>query len=124
VSRPLVVRPEAELALVPGSAPYLVAEHVRTPMAYGAALPVRFTFSTGDAVEVDVSMAPPTYPVTAPTPAPSVTGVSSAAAGWPGPIAGRDGHATTHGLLTGGAADRCGPCGLVVAPADRGALRF
>ena len=80
-SRPLVVPPEAEVALVPGSGPYLVAEHVTTPMGYGDALPVRFTFSTGDSVEVDVPMAPPTYPVTGATPAPSATSASPAAAG-------------------------------------------
>jgi hypothetical protein len=59
----LVVPPYAELALVPGSGSYLVAEHMTTPLTYGTVVPVRFTFSTGDSVDVDVPMAPPDYPV-------------------------------------------------------------
>lgn len=67
---PLVISPGNELALVPGEGPYLVADHVTTPMPYGAAVPVRFTFSTGDSVEVSVPMAPPAYPVVGSSPAP------------------------------------------------------
>lgn len=76
-SRPLVLPPAAEVALVPGSGPYLVAEHVTRPLAYGAALPVRFAFSTGDSAVVDVPMAPPAYPITGASP--STAGASPAA---------------------------------------------
>jgi hypothetical protein len=63
---PLVVPAEGYLLLVPGSGPYLVARKIRAALPYGAAVPVRFSFSTGNSVQVDVPMAPPTYPV-APT---------------------------------------------------------
>jgi hypothetical protein len=76
-SRRLVVPPGTEVALVPGSGPYLMAEHVKESMGYDAALPVRFTFSTGQSVVVDVPMAPPTYPVAGPLP--STTGASPGA---------------------------------------------
>lgn len=60
----LVVPAEGDLLLVPGSGPYLVAEHITAALPYTASVPVRFSFSTGDSVQVDVPMAPPTYPVT------------------------------------------------------------
>lgn len=59
----LVVPAEGYLLLVPGSGPYLVAEHITAALPDTASLPVRFSFSTGDSVQVDVPMAPPTYPV-------------------------------------------------------------
>lgn len=59
----LVVPPQGYLLLVPGSGPYLVAEHIAAALPYTASLPVRFSFSTGHSVQVDVPMAPPTYPV-------------------------------------------------------------
>ncbi len=58
----LTVPPGGYLLLVPGSSPYLVAEHITAPLPYGASVPIRVTFSTGDSVDVDVPMAPPTYP--------------------------------------------------------------
>jgi hypothetical protein len=64
----LVIPPQGDLLLVPGSGPYLVAEHIRAALPYGASLPVRFRFSTGDSVEVDMAMAPPVYLVTGQTP--------------------------------------------------------
>jgi len=67
----LVVPPQGDLLLVPGSGPYLVAEHITAALPYGASVPVRFTFSTGDSADVDVPMAPPDYPVTG-QPAPPV----------------------------------------------------
>lgn len=60
----LVVPPGGELLLVPGSGPYLVAERITAALPYGASVPVRFTFSTGDSVNVNVPMAPPDYPLT------------------------------------------------------------
>jgi len=74
----LVIPPQGYLLLVPGSGPYLVAEHITTALPYGASMPVRFTFSTGDSVEVDMPMAPPAYPVTGQTPS---TGPSTATQG-------------------------------------------
>lgn len=62
----LTVPSNGELLLVPGSGPYLVAEHITAPLTDSASVPVRFTFSTGDSVDVDVPMAPPDYPVTGP----------------------------------------------------------
>jgi len=60
----LVVPAGGYLLLVPGSGPYLVAEHITAALPYTASVPVRFSFSTGDSVQIDVPMAPPTYPVT------------------------------------------------------------
>jgi hypothetical protein len=60
----LVVPAEGHLLLVPGSGPYLVAEHITAALPYAASIPVRFSFNTGDSVQVDVPIAPPTYPVT------------------------------------------------------------
>jgi hypothetical protein len=60
----LVIPPQGCLLLVPGSGPYLVAEHISAALRYGTSVPVRFTFSMGGAVEIDVPMAPPSYPVT------------------------------------------------------------
>jgi hypothetical protein len=66
----LVIPPDGYLLLVPGSGPYLVAEDISAALPYGASVAVRFTFSTGDSVDVDVPMAPPDYPVTGPSAAP------------------------------------------------------
>lgn len=55
----LTVPAEGYLLLVPPGADYLVARHIDTAFGYGRTLPVRFTFSTGGAVEVDIPMAPP-----------------------------------------------------------------
>jgi hypothetical protein len=43
-------------------------------------VPVRFTFSTGDSVSVDVPMAPPTYPLTGPSGSTSPTSQPTARA--------------------------------------------
>lgn len=59
----LVIAPHGCLLLVPGSGPYPVAKHIAAPLRYGASVPVRFTFSMGGTVEIDVPMAPPSYPV-------------------------------------------------------------
>jgi hypothetical protein len=56
---PLVVPPEGALLLVPGSGPYLVADEITAALPYTASVPVRFLFSTGDSVQVDVPMAAP-----------------------------------------------------------------
>ena len=55
----LTMAPGQDLLLVPGSGPYLVADHLAAPLPYGANVPIRFTFSTGDTVNVDIPMAPP-----------------------------------------------------------------
>jgi len=60
---PLVIQPGGYLSLVPPSTPHLVAEHISAALRYGAGVPVRFTFSSGRAVEVDVPMAAPDYAV-------------------------------------------------------------
>jgi hypothetical protein len=75
--RPLVVPAEGELLLVPGSGPYLVADAITTALQYTASVPVRFSFSTGDSVQVDVPMAAPAQPV----PNPSQVGSSAPPAG-------------------------------------------
>ena len=72
-STALVVPPMGQLQLVPGSGAYLVAEHITAALPYGSSVAVRFTFSTGNSVLVDVPMAPPTYPLTG-QPPPSVSG--------------------------------------------------
>jgi hypothetical protein len=59
---PLVVPPEGALLLVPGSGPYLVADEITAALPYTASVPVRFSFSTGDSVQVDVPMAAPAQP--------------------------------------------------------------
>jgi hypothetical protein len=62
LSTPLTVQPGGYLLLAPPSGPYLVAEHTATTLTPNSTLPVRFTFSTGDSVEVDIPMAPPGTP--------------------------------------------------------------
>ncbi len=57
----LVIPPEGYLLLIPDSGPYIV-EHISGPLPYGRSLAVRFVFSTGDSVNIDVPMAPPDYP--------------------------------------------------------------
>jgi hypothetical protein len=69
----LVVPAEGALLLVPGSGPYLVADGITAALPYTASVPVRFSFSTGDSVQVDVPMAPPAQPV----PNPSEVGSSA-----------------------------------------------
>jgi hypothetical protein len=64
---PLVVPAEGALLLVPGSGPYLVADGITAALPYTASVPVRFSFSTGDSVQVDVPMAPPAQPVANPS---------------------------------------------------------
>jgi hypothetical protein len=68
---PLIVPAEGALLLVPGSGPYLVADEITAALPYTASVPVRFSFSTGDSVQVDVPMAAPAQPI--PTPAPLPT---------------------------------------------------
>jgi hypothetical protein len=70
----LAIPPQGFLLLVPGSGPYLLAEHIATALPYGESMPVRFTFSTGDSVEVDMPMAPPASPVTGQTPSTGPSG--------------------------------------------------
>jgi hypothetical protein len=63
----LVLQPNGYQLLVPPSNPHLVAEKISARLFYGEEVPVRFTFSTGDVIEADVPMAPPSYPVTPPS---------------------------------------------------------
>jgi hypothetical protein len=70
---PLVVPAEGALLLVPGSGPYLVAEAITSALRYTDSVPVRFSFSTGDSVQVDVPMAAPAQPI----PNPSQVGPSA-----------------------------------------------
>jgi hypothetical protein len=65
----LVVPAEGALLLVPGSGPYLVADGITAALPYAASVPVRFSFSTGDSVQIDVPMAAPAQPI--PTHAPA-----------------------------------------------------
>lgn len=58
----LTVPPSGVLDLVPPDGVYLVAGHIASAFTYGEEIPVRFAFSTGDAVVVDIPMAPPDYP--------------------------------------------------------------
>ncbi|MCW6007184.1 hypothetical protein K1W54_21775 [Micromonospora sp. CPCC 205371] len=58
----LVIPPEGYLMLTRDSGPYIAVEHIGGPLPYGRSLPVRFVFSTGDSVNIDVPMAPPDYP--------------------------------------------------------------
>jgi hypothetical protein len=60
---PLVIPAEGALQLVPGSGPYLVADGITAALPYTASVPVRFSFSTGDSVQVDVPMAAPAQPI-------------------------------------------------------------
>lgn len=76
---PLVVPAEGALLLIPGSGPYLVADGITAALPYTASIPVRFSFSTGDSVQVDVPMAPPAQPV----PKPSQVGSSAPPADQP-----------------------------------------
>jgi hypothetical protein len=64
---PLVVPAEGALLLVPGSGPYLVADGITAALPYTASVAVRFSFSTGDSVQVDVPMAAPAQPVPNPS---------------------------------------------------------
>jgi hypothetical protein len=75
----LVIQPQGCLLLVPGSGPYLVAEHLTAALPVDGSVSVRFTFSTGDSVDTDMPMAPPASPVTG---QPSPTDPNS---GIPGP---------------------------------------
>jgi hypothetical protein len=74
---PLVVPAEGALLLVPGAGPYLVADAITSPLRYTGSIPVRFSFSTGDSVQVDVPMAAPAEPI----PNPSEVGSSAPSAG-------------------------------------------
>jgi len=71
---PLVIPAQGNLLLVPEAGPYLAAEDITAALAYGESLSVRFTFSTGDSVEIDMPMAPPGYPVTGQSPSAQATG--------------------------------------------------
>lgn len=58
----LVVASQGSLVLRPGAGPYLRAEGISAVLPYGDAIAVRFTFSTGASVDVDVPMAPRAWP--------------------------------------------------------------
>jgi hypothetical protein len=64
---PLVIPAEGTLQLIPGSGPYLVADGIAATLPYTASVPVRFSFSTGDSVQVDIPMAPPPQPMPNPS---------------------------------------------------------
>jgi len=61
---PVTLGPHDCRLLVPPAGSYLVADDLSAPLSYGFQVPVRFTFSGGNAVEVNVPMAPPDFTAT------------------------------------------------------------
>jgi len=58
---PIRIAPHDCRTLVPPTGSYLVAGDLSAALTYGYQVPMRFTFSGGAAVDVNVPMAPPDY---------------------------------------------------------------